>query len=200
MLLTIAVFPFYVRTFPRLRVNYWFPSNTKILHTLPPRVWPVILRDFSRCFPLRMQANIVVAFCHKFTATKKGERKKRKQWLKKAGNHCIFEKRGISVVILKKVAANTIRVIFEIFELYKQVNLPSGGPWVAIPNGNVFVWRIIACVPWIDEVFTLKSPNFPFLTASLSLSRTNFSVTLELNISLRSTIKLPHLKFKKVKV
>ena len=47
--------------------------------------------------------------------------KKKKQWLKKAGNHYIFEKRGISVVILKKVAANRIRVIFEIFELYKQV-------------------------------------------------------------------------------
>ena len=121
MLLTIAVFPFWVRTFPRLRVNYWFPSNTKILHTLPPRVWPVILREFSRCFPLRMQANIVAAFCHKFTATKKGERKKKKNLLKKAGNHYIFEKRGISVVILKKVAANRIRVIFEIFELYKQV-------------------------------------------------------------------------------
>lgn len=73
-----------------------------------------------------MQANIVAAFRHKFTATKKGKRKKK--WFKKAGNHCIFEKRGISVVILKKVAANTIRVIFEIFELYKQVNLPSGGP------------------------------------------------------------------------
>lgn len=64
-----------------------------------------------------MQANIVAAFYHKFTATKKGSEKK-KQSLKKTGK---FEKRGISVVILKKVAANTIRVIFEIFELYKQV-------------------------------------------------------------------------------
>ena len=40
---------------------------------------------------------------------------------------------------------------------------------------------------------TLKSPNFPFLTASRSIESTSLSLTVELNFRARSTITLPGL-------
>ena len=41
---------------------------------------------------------------------------------------------------------------------------------------------------------TLKSPNFPLLTASRSIESTSFSLTVELNFRARSKVTLPHLE------
>ena len=41
---------------------------------------------------------------------------------------------------------------------------------------------------------TLKSPNFPLLTASRSIESTSFSLTVELNFRAISTVTLPHLE------
>ena len=47
---------------------------------------------------------------------------------------------------------------------------------------------------------TLKSPNLPFLTASLSTESTSISLTVELNLRAISTITLPHLGIKNDKL
>ena len=67
---------------------------------------------------------------------------------------------------------------------------------VVLPFGGEVVLKITGRVPLIDDAATLHSPSFPSLAASLSVVRTHFSLTMEPNFRLRSTIKLSLLQDK----
>ena len=69
-------------------------------------------------------------------------------------------------------------------------DLPSEGPSVGV-GVPLLVGPTSGLVPFMAP--TLNSPSFPFFTASLSVMRTSCSFVVELNVSARSTVILPHL-------
>ena len=74
--------------------------------------------------------------------------------------------------------------------------IPSDDLGVVLPvSGEVDV-EITGRVLLIDEAATLNSPSLPSSVATLSMLRTHFSLTRELNFRIRSTIKLPQLQDK----
>ena len=69
---------------------------------------------------------------------------------------------------------------------------------VGVPPSGDFVLLSAGRAPIIDDASTLNSPKVPSLAASLRIFNARFSVTMELNLRPRSTIKLPHLQAKKM--
>ena len=67
---------------------------------------------------------------------------------------------------------------------------------VVLTMGGEVVLEITGRVSLMDEGATLNSPSFPSLVACLSMVRTHFSLTVELNFRLKSTIKFPQLQDK----
>jgi len=71
-------------------------------------------------------------------------------------------------------------------------NVPSGFG-VAVVVGGLVVLGITGAIPTMDEALTENPPSVPLLAALRNIERTQSSVTIDVNFTTKSTIRLPHL-------
>ena len=59
--------------------------------------------------------------------------------------------------------------------------------------GGLVLLEITGAIPTMDEALTENPPNVPLLVALWNVERTQSSVTIDVNFTAKSTIRLPQL-------